>query len=187
MSQAHAVAVEAIPTGIPSGKLGMWLFLVSEVMFFTALIAAYVVLKLVPEQDALLRAIPRLKESLQINVELAAPDQFIPPLPGWEARSPLVAKEGRLAFHHYDFYAQTLAKIERGHRQDLEDSREMLRRGLVDPQRLLASYEAIEPQLYRYPAVDPATFRRGVEEAIREAGLSDRDRSGGGRSAHEER
>ncbi|OGX47668.1 MAG: hypothetical protein A3G88_00990 [Omnitrophica WOR_2 bacterium RIFCSPLOWO2_12_FULL_63_16] len=46
MSQAHAVAVEAIPTGIPSGKLGMWLFLVSEVMFFTALIAAYVVLKL---------------------------------------------------------------------------------------------------------------------------------------------
>ena len=144
-------------------------------------------LKLVPEQDALLRAIPRLKESLQINVELAAPDQFMPPLPGWEARSPLVAKEGRLAFHHYDFYAQTLAKIERGHRQDLEDSREMLRRGLVDPQRLLASYEAIEPQLYRYPAVDPATFRRGVEEAIREAGLSDRDRSGGGRSAHEER
>ncbi len=46
MSQAHAGTIEAIPTGIPSGKLGMWLFLASEVMFFTALIAAYVVLKL---------------------------------------------------------------------------------------------------------------------------------------------
>ena len=46
MNQAHAATVESIPTGIPSGKLGMWLFLVSEVMFFTALIAAYVVLKL---------------------------------------------------------------------------------------------------------------------------------------------
>mgnify|MGYP001589936822 CR=1 FL=1 len=46
MSQAHASAIETIPTGIPSGKLGMWLFLASEVMFFTALIAAYVVLKM---------------------------------------------------------------------------------------------------------------------------------------------
>src|SRR3989338_681025 len=46
MSQAHASAIEAMPTGIPSGKLGIWLFLVSEVMFFTALIAAYVVLKM---------------------------------------------------------------------------------------------------------------------------------------------
>lgn len=35
-------------------------------------------IKLVPEHDSLLRSIPRLKESLQINVELAAPDQFIP-------------------------------------------------------------------------------------------------------------
>ena len=124
-------------------------------------------LKLVPEHDALLRAIPRLKESLQINVELAAPDQFIPPVPGWEARSPFVLQEGALAFHHYDLYAQALAKLERSHRQDLEDAREMLRRGLIDPQRLRESYEAIEPQLYRYPAVDPATFRRAVEDFLR--------------------
>jgi heme/copper-type cytochrome/quinol oxidase subunit 3 len=43
---------EAIPlptaTGIPSGKLGMWLFLASEVMFFTGLIGAYVVLRSAP-------------------------------------------------------------------------------------------------------------------------------------------
>ena len=48
MSQAHAVTFgETIPTtGIPSNKLGMWLFLASEVMFFTGLIAAYVVLRM---------------------------------------------------------------------------------------------------------------------------------------------
>ena len=50
MSQAHAIAPShgAIPTatGIANGKLGMWLFLASEVMFFTGLIAAYVVLKM---------------------------------------------------------------------------------------------------------------------------------------------
>ncbi|MBI4323453.1 MAG: cytochrome c oxidase subunit 3 [Candidatus Omnitrophica bacterium] len=33
-------------TGVPSHKLGMWVFLASEVMFFTGLIAAYVVLRL---------------------------------------------------------------------------------------------------------------------------------------------
>jgi cytochrome c oxidase subunit III len=31
-------------TGIPNGKLGMWLFLASEVMFFAGLIGAFVVL-----------------------------------------------------------------------------------------------------------------------------------------------
>ena len=37
--------VEVTSTGIPSGKLGMWLFLASEVMFFTGLIGAYIVLR----------------------------------------------------------------------------------------------------------------------------------------------
>lgn len=48
MSQAYAVAHEAAPsaTGIPNGKLGMWLFLASEVMFFTGLIGAYIVLRM---------------------------------------------------------------------------------------------------------------------------------------------
>ena len=32
-------------TGIPHDKLGMWVFLCSEVMFFTGLIGAYVVLR----------------------------------------------------------------------------------------------------------------------------------------------
>ena len=33
-------------TGIPNGKLGMWVFLASEVMFFTGLIAAFIVLRM---------------------------------------------------------------------------------------------------------------------------------------------
>jgi hypothetical protein len=39
-----------------------------------------------PESDALLRAIPLLKERLHLNVELASPDQFIPVPHGWELR-----------------------------------------------------------------------------------------------------
>jgi heme/copper-type cytochrome/quinol oxidase subunit 3 len=45
----HAISPHASSdtrTGIPNGKLAMWLFLASEVMFFTGLIGAYVVLKM---------------------------------------------------------------------------------------------------------------------------------------------
>lgn len=44
MNHAHAVAVET-STGIPNGKLGMWVFLASEVMFFAGLLGAYIVLR----------------------------------------------------------------------------------------------------------------------------------------------
>jgi hypothetical protein len=78
-------------------------------------------IKLVPDRDQLLRAIPALKESMRLNIELAAPDDFIPVREGWADRSPFVAQEGQLSFHHFDFAAQALAKIERGHAQDLDD------------------------------------------------------------------
>jgi hypothetical protein len=123
-------------------------------------------LKIVPEQDRLLQAIPRLKETLRINVELASPVDFIPVRAGWEERSPFIAQERRLAFHHFDLYAQALAKVERSHVQDLEDVREMVRRRLVDPARAVAYFDAIEPELYRYPALDAPSFRRAVLETF---------------------
>jgi len=126
-------------------------------------------ISLVPESDRLLRALPRLKEILHLNVELASPAHFIPEVPGWEERSPFIAREGKLSFHHYDLYAQALAKIERGHARDRQDVREMLARGLVEPERLRELFAQIEPQLYRYPALDPGSFRRAVEEALKEA------------------
>jgi hypothetical protein len=56
--------------------------------------------------------------------------------------------------------------VERGHGQDQGDVREMLARGLVDRRRALEYFARIEPQLYRFPAIDPPTFRRAVEEAF---------------------
>lgn len=124
----------------------------------------------VPEHDRLFRALPRLKDSLRINIELASPADFIPVAPDWEARSPFIAREGRLSFHHFDLYAQALAKIERGHARDVGDVQEMLGRGLIDRQTALRYFEQIEPELYRYPAIDPASFRRAVEEAFASGG-----------------
>src|SRR3954451_17500021 len=125
-------------------------------------------LRLEPEQDDVLRALPRLKEELSINVELASPADFIPLPRAWRERSTLVEREGRLSFRPFDLYSQALAKLERGHARDLEDVREMLARGLVESGRLRACFAEIEPALYRFPAVDPADFRRSVDEIVRD-------------------
>lgn len=119
-----------------------------------------------PERDEILRAVPALKEALHINVEIASPGHFIPELPGWEDRSRFIAREGLVDFYHYDFYAQALAKLERSHARDMQDVSEMRRLQLVDPPKLLAFLDAIEPQLFRYPAVDPRSFRHRVEEFV---------------------
>ena len=123
-------------------------------------------LKLVPETDALFRALPRLKEELELNLELVAPSDFIPEIAGWETRSRFIAQEGKVSFHHYDDYGQALAKIERGHERDLADVRAMLERGLVEREKLRAFFASIEPHLYRFPAIDPPSFRAAVERAL---------------------
>jgi len=119
-----------------------------------------------PDSDALLRVLPALKEELRINVELASPPDFIPELPGWRDRSPVVFEAGNVQVRHFDPYSQALSKIERGFSQDLEDVKKMLEGGLVEPGRLLELYEQIEPDLYRYPAIDPAAFRGKVRRAV---------------------
>ncbi len=119
-------------------------------------------IQVVPDSDALLRELPELKERLQINIELVAPSDFIPELPGWQDRSAFIERVGPVSFLHYDFYAQALAKIERGHAQDRADVSQMIARGLVESARLAELFEAIFPTLYRYPAIDPAAFRAAV-------------------------
>lgn len=120
-------------------------------------------LKLDPEPEGVFDAIAKLKGELDMNVELAAPDDFIPPLPGWKERSRFIARHGQVDFFHYDFYAQALAKIERGHTTDLKDARQMTVRGLIDIVELARQFDAIAADIVRYPAIDPDAFRAKVE------------------------
>lgn len=123
-------------------------------------------LSIVPDRDEILRLLPALKNDLKLNIELASPAHFLPELPGWEERSLFIGREGRLSFYHYDFYAQALSKIERGHTQDRADVRSMLDAHLIEPARLREFFETITPLLYRYPAVDPGSLRRALDEAL---------------------
>lgn len=123
-------------------------------------------LKLDPEPPGVFDAIARAKDALDMNIELAAPDEFIPALPGWRSRSVFVARHGPVDFLHYDYYAQALAKIERGHAQDTQDVLAMHRLGLIEVAVLRRLFEAIEPGLARYPAIDAGCFRARLDAAL---------------------
>lgn len=68
--------------------------------------------------------------------------------------------------YHVALVWQALAKLHRGHRQDLDDVRTMVRLGLVDRDGIRAAFAAIVPELYRFPNIDPATFRQAVESFV---------------------
>jgi hypothetical protein len=103
-------------------------------------------------------------------VELASPDHFVPPVPGWRERSAHVGRYGRVDFHHSDFLSQALAKLlsqalaklARGHERDLADVRAMLERRFFTAADLTRALAEIEPELVRYPGLDAAAFRERV-------------------------
>ena len=123
-------------------------------------------LKLDPEPAGAFEAIARLKERLDLNIELASPDDFIPGANDWRERSQHIASVGAVQFFHFDFSLQALSKLERGHVQDLEDASNLVRRGHVTAEQLHSRFLQIEPGLVRYPAVDPQQFRKKVEDFL---------------------
>jgi len=134
-------------------------------------------IRLEPEDDGLLRALPRLKDELQLNVEAASPADFIPLPDGWRERSIVIATIGRLHVRHFDLYSQALAKAIRGHDVDRLDVNAMLEHGYIDRTTLLGFFDLIEPQLYRFPGLDPARARRNVGALTKELRIDGPGRS----------
>ena len=130
-------------------------------------------LKADPEPAGLFEAIATLKDQLDVNVELASPDLFIPAIPGWRERSILIGRHGHATFFHYDPYGQALSKLARRHDRDLRDVEAMCATGLVRRDRLRAFFEQIEPELIRFPAIDVRTFRESVRGFVEAGGVRD--------------
>jgi hypothetical protein len=116
------------------------------------------------ESDELFRAIPSIKEELRLNIELASPPDFIPPVPGWETRSRFIERDGHVSFYHFDFYSQALSKIERAHAQDIVDVNAMIDLGLIERKKLMQMFSKIEPLLHKYPSINPPTFAESVRK-----------------------
>jgi hypothetical protein len=128
-------------------------------------------LKLDPEPEGVFEAIAALKNRLELNIELASPADFIPTTPDWRERSRAIAACSRVEFFHFDFALQALAKLERGHTQDLADVSQFLHRRIVSADELRGIFARIRPALIRYPAIDPQQFERKVETFLESYGL----------------
>ena len=120
------------------------------------------------DDGVVFRNIQQVKERLNLNIEFARPENFVPALEGSADRHVFIEKMGSIAFYHYDPYAQLLSKVVRGFRRDLDDAREFVRSEMVDPARFRSLVKAIPDSAYaRYPSLS----RTGVEGAV-EAFLS---------------
>ena len=100
------------------------------------------------DHDAVFHDIQGIKERLELNVEFARPEQFVPELPGTADRHVFIEEIGPVSFFHYDPYAQILAKIVRGFARDLDDADHFVRSGWVDPDRLRELVERVAPAAY---------------------------------------
>lgn len=123
-------------------------------------------IRLDPEPSGIFQAIAKIKRDLNINIELASPQDFLPPLPGWRARSVFIGKKGKISFYHYDFTAQALSKISRGYDRDINDALAMYEQNLFSVEELKTAFEAIEPELIRFPALDSNELRSKLTSFI---------------------
>ena len=123
-------------------------------------------IRLDPEPPGIFQAIAKLKQELNINIELASPQDFLPPVPGWRDRSVFIGKQGQILFYHYDFTAQALAKLSRGYDRDINDVQSMYEQKLFSLRELRDCFEAILPELIKFPSLDPDVIRSRVEHFI---------------------
>jgi hypothetical protein len=117
-------------------------------------------LRLDPEPQGIFQAIAKLKQELNINIELASLQDFLPPIPGWRDRSVFIGKRGQIFFYHYDFTAQAFSKLSRGFDRDIKDVEAMYKQKLLALSDLRNCFEAIVPELIRFPSLNPDILRR---------------------------
>ncbi len=134
----------------------------TEVLYGWRAMTIDIDLKADPEPAGFFEALAILKDELEVNVELASPDDFIPAVPGWRERSLFIARRGAIEFFHYDPYGQALSKLQRRYERDLLDVRALLERGFIDADVLQQKFTIIEPLLLSYPAIDADSFRAAV-------------------------
>ena len=115
------------------------------------------------EKEAVFRDVQAIKERLQINIEFARPEHFVPALAGSDERHVFIATIGKVSFYHYDPYAQLLSKVVRGFNRDMQDAERFLDSGMVDAARFRSLVGAIPEAAYaRYPTLS----RQAVLEAV---------------------
>ncbi|HEX9699891.1 MAG TPA: DUF6036 family nucleotidyltransferase [Acidobacteriota bacterium] len=121
------------------------------------------------DQEEVFRDIQGIKERLQLNVEFARPEDFVPALAGSEGRHILIERIDNVSFYHYDPYAQLLSKVVRGFEKDVQDAESFLASGMVDAERFRFLVREIPEAAYaRYPALSQRAVIGAVDEFLAE-------------------
>lgn len=123
-------------------------------------------IKIEPEPRGVFEAIAALKNEIDINIELASPDNFLPAPSEWRALAKPVATIGALSFFHYDFAMQVLSKIERGFPQDITDATALVDRGLTSIEELEERFAEIDHRLINYPSIQIEEFTARFQDFI---------------------
>lgn len=109
------------------------------------------------------RAIAKLKDELDVNVELSSPAHFLPELSDWREMSPYVGTFGALEVYDYDLRAQALAKLSRGFECDVLDVHALLDDGAVTVDALREAFDAMSSRIIRFPRVSAEIIRARIE------------------------
>ena len=107
-------------------------------------------IRLDPEPPGIFQAIAKLKQELN----------------RWRDRSVFIGKRGQISFYHYDFTAQALAKLSRGFNRDIKDVEAMYKQKLFSLNDLRNCFEAITPELIRFPSLNPDILKSRIEKFI---------------------
>lgn len=123
------------------------------------------------EREEVFRDIQGIKERLNLNVEVARPEHFVPALSGSASRHIHIETIGGVTFYHYDPYAQVFSKLVRGFERDMRDVRQFVASGLVDPEELRRLVAKIPTTAFaRYPNLTRAGVTAAVDAFLRETG-----------------
>ncbi len=117
--------------------------------------------------EEIFRDIQGIQERLELHIEFARPEDFVPALAGSAERHVLLEKIGKVSFYHYDPYAQLLSKVVRGFDRDMQDARKFLASGMVDGKRFRSLVKAIPKAAYsKYPALSPNAVLEAVDDFL---------------------
>ena len=112
------------------------------------------------EQGALVRTLRELKYKLELNIEEASPEEFIPLPSGALDRGVYLQRIGNVEFFHFDLYSTSLSKIGRGSEKDYEDVLKLLEHAKISWEKLEIFYDEIFPKLAEHSLkADPERFK----------------------------
>lgn len=117
-------------------------------------------IKFEPDIYKMYEVIKVLKESININIELASPDNFIPELPEWRDRSLFINQVKKASFYHYDFYSQIIAKIQRNWKQDWNDAKGFAKQ--INPAFLEKLFIGIKNEFIKFPSIDVKNLEKRI-------------------------